>query len=248
MTPPQGRRTLVVGAAHGLGAAIAAEACRRGGRLVCADLDLASARQVAAAAPGPGQATALRLDLRDADGVAASVDRAADLLGGLDAVVQAAGTTVTAPVHDTTPERWRQVLSVNLDGSFLVARSALAHLGTGGVVLFVGSQLAAAAVPDRSAYIASKGGIEALTRALAVEVAPRGVRVLCLAPGPIDTGMLRRRLGTDAEAREAIAAEVPLGRLASAEEIAATAVTLLGDDASYLTGTTVVADGGYRAR
>lgn len=245
MTTLHDHRVLVVGGAHGLGAATCRELASRQARVMCADRDLAAAEELAAA---HDRILATAIDVTDPDDVARAVADAERQLGGLDAVVQAAGVTATVPAVDTPLETWRHVLSVNLDGAFLVAREVLPRLEAGGALVLVGSQLAQAAVPDKSAYIASKGGIEALTRALAIEVADRDVRVVCLAPGPIRTGMLLDRLGDDPDGMQALADQVPLGRLAEPEEIARVAAVLVGPDATYLTGTTVVVDGGYRAR
>ncbi len=250
MTTPQPfRRILVVGGANGIGGAIVDRLVDEGDRVACADVDLEAARaRSQRRSSGAGTAVPVPMDVTDPRSVQTAVATAVEALDGLDGVVYAAGVTTTAPACELTVEQWRRVLAVNLDGAFLVACEAVSQLTAGAAVVFVGSQLATAAVPDKAAYIASKGGLEALTRALAVEWAPRGVRVVCLAPGPVRAGMLLERLGGDPSALRQVEAQVPLGRLGEPEEIAGAVRFLLGPDAGFITGVTVVADGGYLAR
>lgn len=243
-----GHRILVVGTARGIGASIASEVAARGATVACLDRNAEGAERVAASLRGRG-ATSLSaaMDVTDPDQVEAGIEGVVHSLGGLDSVVYAAGVTTTAPLEDLSLTEWRRVLAVNLDGAFLVARSSLRHL-SGGTLVFVGSQLARAAVPQKAAYIASKGALESLTRALAVEFADRDVRVNCLAPGPTRTGMLLDRLGDDPEGLQSLADRVPLRRLADPEEIARAAAYLVGPGATFMSGTTLVVDGGYQAQ
>lgn len=249
MTPPaRPRRVLVAGGAHGIGGAIVDRLATDGSLVACADVDLTAAgRRATRLAAAGATVVPLAMDVTDPTAVATAVEGAEQHLGGLDGLVYAAGVTATAPATEVSLAQWRRVLAVNLDGAFLVAAAVAPRLTTGGAVVFIGSQLASAAMAGKAAYIASKGGIEALTRALAVEWAPHGVRVVCLAPGPVRAGMLLDRLGDDPATLAAAAGSVPLGRLGDPSEIAGAACFLLSDDASFITGETLVADGGYRA-
>lgn len=244
-----GRRILVVGGAHGIGGAVVDRLAEEGDRIACADLDAeaASARSERHS-PHGRTVVPVHLDVTDPTSVEMAVAAADDALGGLDGLVYAAGVTTTGPATEVTFEQWRRVLAVNLDGAFQVAREVVGRLTRGAAVVFIGSQLAASAIPDKAAYIASKGGLEALTRALAVEWAPRGVRVVCLAPGPVRGGMLLERIGADPAALGQVEGRIPLGRLGEPTEIAGAVRFLLGPDAGFITGEILVADGGYRAR
>lgn len=248
-TGEPGRRILVAGGAHGIGGAVVDRLAQEGDRVACADLDVEAARSRSEHHSPHGRTVVpVHLDVTDPRSVELAVAAAEEALSGLDGLVYAAGVTTTGPATEVTLEQWRQVLAVNLDGAFQVARAVVGRLPRGAAVVFIGSQLAAAAVPDKAAYIASKGGLEALTRALAVEWAPRGVRVVCLAPGPVRGGMLLERIGTDPTALAEVEGRIPLGRLGEPAEIAGAVRFLLGPDAGFITGEILVADGGYRAR
>jgi NAD(P)-dependent dehydrogenase (short-subunit alcohol dehydrogenase family) len=168
------------------------------------------------------------------------VAEAGAALGGLDALVLAAGIARHAPVGGLSESDFDATLAVNLVAPVLLAQAALARLSEGGGIVFVGSNLATRPVTGTLAYAAAKAGLDAASRALALELAPRGVRVNLVAPGAVDTEMLR---GRDLDA---LAAVHPLGRIGRAEEIAAAVLALL--DASWTTGTTLVVDGGALLR
>jgi NAD(P)-dependent dehydrogenase (short-subunit alcohol dehydrogenase family) len=240
-----GRRALVTGATGGLGAAVARAFAQEGAR-------------VALVARDRGRLEALRDELGDAavaapadvaaSGEAASaVADAAAALGGLDAVVNGAAIdTSWKPVGELPVEEWDHAIAVNLSGTFYVCRAALPLLERdGGAIVNFTSVAGLRAWEEDAAYNASKAGVELLTRTIAVEYGPRGVRANCLAPGVIDAGMTD--VITEAGERAALVAKQPLGRMGLAEEVAEAAVWLVSDASSFTTGTTLTVDGGFLA-
>jgi NAD(P)-dependent dehydrogenase (short-subunit alcohol dehydrogenase family) len=242
----RGRRTLVTGATGGIGSAIAAAVVREGARLACLGRNAAALDELCAALDSA--AVAVVADVGDADQVAEAIERTAAALGGLDAVVNAAAVDCDAqPVGELSVPSWDRTLRVNLSGTFYVCRAALPHLvAAGGGSIVNVTSVAGERVWERdSAYSVSKAGVELLTRTIAVEYGPRGVRANCVAPGVIDVGMTD--LVTDPADREALVRLHPLGRMGTAEEVAE-AVVWLSAEGTFTTGWTVAVDGGYLAR
>ncbi len=240
----------------GGGAGIGAGICRRlaadGARVAVTDLDLAAAEALAAELGG--ESVALRLDVTSEAEIAAACTELERRWGGLDGVVNnagigAAGTVETADLADLD-----RILEVNLRGPFLVIRAALpllraADSGTAAIVN-IGSIAAQVGLPERAAVSASKGGLEALTRAVAVDLAGRGIRVNSVAPGAVETpwiGRMVAQASDPAKARAEIDSRQPLGRLVAVEEVAAAVAYLLSDEAAATTGTCLVVDGGVIA-
>jgi len=235
-----GRRALITGASRGLGRAIAAAVRAEGA--ACALLGRS------AADPPGADGIAVRADVADAAGVAAAVAEAAERLGGLDAVVCAAGIDCRwAPTGEMEVAEWDRTVAVNLSGTFYVCRAALPHLvaAGGGAIVNVTSVAGLRAWPEDVAYNASKAGVELLTRTIAVEYGAQGVRANCVAPGVIDAGMTDTV--TDPAARARMVDQHPLGRLGSAEEVAEAVVWLLSSKSAFTTGTTLAVDGGFLA-
>jgi NAD(P)-dependent dehydrogenase (short-subunit alcohol dehydrogenase family) len=200
-----------------------------------------------AAELGGEGALPLVIDVADSGQVASAVTATVERFGRLDAVVNSAGVVFPATLAETDDEAWATQLDANLSGSFFVAREAAPHLGEGGSIVNVGSELGAIGMEMYVAYCASKAGVIGLTKALAAELAPR-VRVNAVCPGPVDTPMLAAEFELFG-AEEALAEtleRVPLGRLASAEEVAA-AILYLTAEATYATGTVLALDGGTTA-
>lgn len=242
-----GRRALVTGGASGIGLACARRLLAEGAAVALLDQ-----RSRAPAEAAAMRAASVACDVRRADEVASAVRHAAGLLGGpADVLVNAAGIYRVAPLLDLLPEEWDDVLAVNLRGSFLAGRAMAAALienGVPGAIVNISSTagLVADAAEPSAHYNASKAGVLALTRQMAVEWAPHGIRANAVCPGVIDTPMLR--LMDDPAAGAAyLDAAVPLRRLGTADEVAAVIAFLASDDASYLTGVAVPVDGGITA-
>jgi NAD(P)-dependent dehydrogenase (short-subunit alcohol dehydrogenase family) len=232
-----GRRVMVTGAGRGLGRAIAA-ACAAEGAFVGVGYRASEADARALAEELGG--VALALDVRDA----AQIAEAVAAFGVVDAWVNNAGESRPGLLVGSSPDDARAVLDTNLLGPILCTQAVLPGMlrRRRGVILNIGSVAAERPYRGQAVYAASKGGLEAFTRAVAVEYARKGIRALCLRAGAIDTGMLAstRVLGEDE-----LLARIPQGRVATPEEIGALAAWLLGDRAAYLTGSTISADGGY---
>jgi NAD(P)-dependent dehydrogenase (short-subunit alcohol dehydrogenase family) len=249
-----GRRALVTGGASGIGRASAELLLERGARVALFDLD---AGRVAETADALGAGGGFATDVRDETAVADALGRVADaLVGPADLLVNAAGVYRIAPAAEIDRAGWDEVLETNLRGSFVVAREFARGLRTrptgavDGQASIVNLASTAALVADvgepAAHYTASKAGIVALTKQLAVEWAGEGIRVNAVAPGVIDTPMLRL-MDDPAAGREYLDARVPLRRLGRASEVAEVALFLLSERAAYVTGTTVVVDGGVTA-
>jgi NAD(P)-dependent dehydrogenase (short-subunit alcohol dehydrogenase family) len=189
--------------------------------------------------------------------VAETADRATDAAtsrwGRADVLVNNAAHGVWKPILDTSEEEWDHVMAVNVRSMFLHCRAAIPIMRRqgGGAIVNTASISGLVGLPAQAAYAASKGAVIQLTRQLAVEYAPAGIRVNAVAPGAVDTPFLRKVLDT-APDREALASEIaashPLGRLAAAEEVARAIVYLSSGEASFVTGTVLMVDGGYTAR
>ncbi len=249
----EGRVALVTGAAGGIGAATAVAMAAEGARVVVADVQDGWATVDRIAAAG-GAALAVLCDVSDPAQVEAAVGAALERFGSLDTLVNDAGIFGgSSLLHETDVETWLQVLAVNLTGPFLCTRAAMPHLlasGRGRIVN-VASTYGLVGAPMAPAYCASKGGVVNLTRQLAVDYSPQGVRVNAICPGYVDTDMggYRASLGPEGSAeagarREAAAAQQPIGRQAQADEVARVAVFLVSDESSFMTGAIVPVDGG----
>jgi NAD(P)-dependent dehydrogenase (short-subunit alcohol dehydrogenase family) len=240
------RVCLVTGAVGGLGRAIADALASAGATVVLTSRDLGRAEAAAAelteACGRP--AHGLALDVRDPDSVEAALAETSRLLGGLDVLVNNAGLTHRGPLVTLTVEQWDEVLDTNLRGAWLCTRAAHGLLRTSGrgCVINVASMFDRVALPNRSPYVASKGGLAALTRALAVELASDGIRVNAISPGPFQTDM------ADASARADMLEAIPLRRWGEPVELGPVAVFLASDASSFITGATLAVDGGYTAR
>jgi NAD(P)-dependent dehydrogenase (short-subunit alcohol dehydrogenase family) len=244
-----GRTALVTGASRGIGRQAALTMAAAGARVVLAARSVEDLGEVAADARRAGAPDAIVAvtDVLDEEAVQAAVATAVDTTGRLDVVVNVAGGQgFTAYVADTRTEGWDKVLGLNLRSVFLGCKAAMAHLPPGGSIVNVASIAGFTASPGLAAYGAAKAGVIALTRTLAVEAAPHGVRVNCLAPGWVRTE-LTRRMWSDPETSRALVAQIPLGRWADVEELAGPLLLLASDAGSYITGATLVVDGGLLA-
>lgn len=238
-------RAIVTGVASGIGRACALGIIRNGGAVHGID--------VVAADPELGRLPNFVGhvgSVDDADMWTHVVKTARSELGGIDGLANIAGAHLKAPLDETTLDDWQRILAVNLTGTFLGVRATRAHLvESRGAIVNVSSVLGVAGRADLAAYSASKGGIIALTRSLAAELGPAGVRVNCVCPGPIATpmlggGVVERDPGFDISVFER---RTLLGRVGRPEEVADVIMYLLSDEASYVTGVTMPVDGGRLA-
>lgn len=241
-----GMRAIVTGGGSGIGMEVAKALAREGARVVVADLSAEHAEAVAATIRASGGAAeACTVDVADEGSVKALMEAGGD---GMDVLVCAAGLFLGGSAPETSIEDWHKVIDINLTGTFLCAKAAVAQMrkkGGGSIVLLSSSTGAHDAIGGAVAYVASKGGVTLLTKALAVDHAAEGIRVNAVAPGPTDTPMLRGLL--DEAGLRAFAATLPVGRLGAPEEIASVAVFLASPAARFVTGAIVAADGGQTA-
>ena len=233
-----GKVCVITGAAGGIGSTTAEVFAREGGTVVGVDLVEHSVGELP-----------LRADLTDEDGVADLYARVRDELGRIDVLFNNAGISPADDtcVLDTTLEAWDRVQAANLRSVFLCCKHGIPHLeaGGGGSVINTASFVAVmGAATSQISYTASKGGVLALSRELGVEFAKRGVRVNALCPGPVDTPLLRDLYAKDPEQAARRLVHVPMGRFATAAEIANAAVFLASDESTYITATAFMVDGG----
>jgi NAD(P)-dependent dehydrogenase (short-subunit alcohol dehydrogenase family) len=234
------RTVLVTGAGHGLGEAIARLAAARGARVGVLDLDGEAAAAVAADLPG---AVALQADTTDESAVVSALDELGDVPDG---VVCNAGIVRFSPLRELELADWRAVVDVNLTGTFVTARAAARRMmdaGERGAIVSIASMNGVAPGPNAGAYAATKAGVIMLTQQMALEWGAHGIRCNAVAPGMIDAGM-STPIFADLEFRQRRESKVPLGRLGTAEDIAHATVWLLGDESAYVTGQTLLVDGG----
>jgi NAD(P)-dependent dehydrogenase (short-subunit alcohol dehydrogenase family) len=239
--------SLVTGAGSGIGAATCRVLAERGDRVVCVDIDRNAAQRTADALEG---AIAAGADVTDAADLERVVATGVEQLGGINNVVTCAGIEIGGHALDVEPSRFRQIIDVNLTGSFLTAQAcarAMRTAGHGGSIVLIGSLNSQAALPGASAYVASKGGVLMLGKALALDLAPLGIRVNIIGPGVTDTPMSAATLA-DPEKSAVFLDRIPLGRAADPAEIGRAAAFLTSDDASYITGAFLPVDGGWLAR
>jgi NAD(P)-dependent dehydrogenase (short-subunit alcohol dehydrogenase family) len=245
-----GRVALVTGAGSGIGRAIALRFARAGASMSVVDVVADAARRVAGDIRGAGgRAVVVPADVSAAADCRRVIEQTAGQFGRLDILVNNAGIIRRATVLETSEEDWHQVMAVNVTAVFRLSRLAIPHMiaAGGGVILNVASGWGLVGGPRAAAYCASKGAVVQLTRAMAIDHGPERIRVACLCPGDTDTPMLLReaeQIGEPAADFLRDAAARPLGRVGRPEDIAEAALYLASDAASFVTGTTLVVDGG----
>ncbi|MFN2226590.1 MAG: SDR family NAD(P)-dependent oxidoreductase [Anaerolineae bacterium] len=244
------KAALVTGGASGIGRATALLFAREGAAVAVADIDASGAQLVAQEIVGRGgQAFAIQTDVAQADDCRRAVDHTVKAFGGIDILFNNAGIIRRADVVETTEDEWDQVMAVNVRSVFLMCKYVVPIMAArgGGAIVNAGSGWGLVGGRQAVSYCASKAAVVNMTRAMALDHGPQGIRVNCVCPGDTDTGMLRseaQQLGAAEIEFLAGAADRPLGRVGTPEEIARAVLYLASDAASFVTGTVLVIDGG----
>lgn len=245
----KGKVAVVTGGGSGIGRATAEIFAKEGAKVAVVDFNAALGRETAQAIKeAGGEACLVQADVADSGQVQQMIEATLSAFEGIDILFNGAGVLALGTVLDTDEATWNRVLSINLTGTFLCCKAVLPHMierGAGTIINVTSSTGAHDAIGNALAYVASKGGVTLLTKAMAIDHAKAGVRVNAIAPGPTDTPMLRSVMS--ASQIDEFAATLPMGRLGRPEELASTAVFLASDESSFLTGAIVAVDGGQTA-
>ena len=243
-----GKTAVVTGASSGIGLEIALEMARAGARLVLVGRNrerLSRCEKQVAKLGSQGKAVAIDVSAEEAPG--RIVDTALEEFGSLDILVHSAGIFDPMPFTETPLGRFDRQWEVNVRGPFAISQAAVPHLLPDGAIVFISSISGHVASPNTAAYCATKGAIELMTRALAVELAPEGIRVNAVAPGNVRTPANEDDLRSS-EYEASIVSRTPAGRVGSVEEIAPAVVFLTSDAARFVHGATLLVDGGWAAQ
>lgn len=247
-----GETAIVTGGAQGLGEQMATGLAEMGADVAIADVNAATAEETATDLDGETDVIAVEADITDEASVESMVEEVTDRLGPIDVLVNNAGIVEQSPAEETPLDSWKRVLEVNLDGVFLCAKhvgSQMLDRGEGRIINIASMSGFDVNVPQKQAsYNASKAGVSMLTKSLAVEWGDRGVRVNAIAPGYMRTDLVDEVLDEHPEMAEMWLENTPMGRLGRPEELRELVVYLASDASSFMTGSTVIIDGGYTAR
>ena len=242
------RTFIITGGASGIGEATARRAHAEGAAVVIVDADAEGANRLASEL-GPERSLAVALDVSDSAQVQACIDAALARFGTLDVLVNSAGIRDTHSLEELPPERWRRVMAVNSEGVFNTAQAFVRRVRAAqrpAAIVNVASTAGIIGIINRPVYVASKHAVVGLTREMAIDLAPYNIRVNVVCPGMIYTPMTASYFEKPEDA-ERIAHSMPLGRAGRPEEIASVILFLASDDASFVTGAVIPADGGFTA-
>jgi NAD(P)-dependent dehydrogenase (short-subunit alcohol dehydrogenase family) len=243
------RTVLITGGLGDIGRGLAREFARNGANVAFCDLQSEEqAKEFSAElSAGGGGVRYRRVDVTQPDQLLAFTQEVAREFGGLDICIANAGIVERGELVDFSPEQWRRVLDVNLTGAFLTAQAAARVMlegARGGHIVFMSSWTQDHPRAGIGGYCASKSGLKMLAKCLALELGPRGIRVNVVAPGWVDAGLTSHNIKLHPELRSEMESQIPLGRLIPAEELAGLVRLLCSEEARYLTGTTMLVDGG----
>lgn len=244
-----GKVAVVTGAASGLGNAIARGLIEAGAFVVCADIQSEVPEEGIDPIP-PNRSLSVSVDVTDESSVSSLVETAQAAAGPIDILVTSAGIGGRGPADSYDDELWSRVIDTNLTGTYRVCRAVGRHMieaGRGSIIT-IASIVGMVALPGSVGYQASKGGVVQLTRTLAVEWAPHGVRVNAIAPGHVATPIVRRQWETEPELKEFFLTRTPLGRLGTPRDLVGPAVFLASEASAMVTGQILTVDGGYVAQ